>query len=184
MTNILRALIIILYGALSVPKTLAQDKFDEIGVKAGIIASFIAFTSWPHNPSTAKETKFLLCIAGDDPYSEIFKKAPSSGIRGRALVVQALPEEVSGTQLILCHVLVIRLNSKRDITKLLQKVSNLPILTISEFNNDRNHMSMINMARNENQIVFSINRAPSNQVGIEFRSKLLRLARKVIGGEQ
>lgn len=162
----------------------ARDKFNEIGVKAGFIASFIAFTSWPQNSAPQQETQFLLCVVGEDPYSKMFENAPESGIRGRRLVVKKLSKKSSNAELQQCHVLIIRQINKNEMTSLLKRVEKLPILTISELQNIREQNSMINMARQKNQIVFSINRTASDNVGIQFRSKLLRLAIKVSGGEQ
>ena len=183
MINIQKALLIVVCYTLSVSPTFAREILDETSVKASIIASFVAFTSWPINPSNAKETEFLLCIAGDDPYSRIFKQAPKSGFGGRSLVVYPLPKNIRDNDLAGCHVLIIRQNNKENAADLLKIVSDLPILTISEFENYDNQMSMINMARKKGRIIFSINIAPSNRVGIQFRSKLLRLAKKVTGGE-
>lgn len=184
MTSRLKTLILILCCTLCTSQALARDKFNEIGVKAGFIASFIAFTSWPQNSSSQQGTQFLLCIAGEDPYTKIFENAPKSGIRGRRLVVQQLSKKANKNELQQCHVLVVRQSSGKEIASILKQVEELPILTISEFQNKSNHDSMINMARKKNQIVFSINRTPSDNVGIQFRSKLLRLAKKVTGGEQ
>ena len=184
MTSRLKTLILILCSTLCMSQALARDKFNEIGVKAGFIASFIAFTSWPQSSLPQQETKFLLCIAGENPYTRIFENAPKSGIRGRRLAIQQLSKKASKSELQQCHVLILRQSSEKEIARFLKRVEELPILTISEFQNKNNHDSMINMARKKNQIIFSINRTPSDNVGIQFRSKLLRLAKKVTGGEQ
>ena len=169
---------------LYMPQIFAREEFNEINVKAGFIRSFIAFTSWPASASPQQETQFLLCVIGEDPYSKIFETAPKSGIRGRRLVVKQLSKENNNSEFEQCHVLILRQKRKKKPIDFFQRFSELPILTISEFQNDNDHGSMINMARQKNKIVFSINRSPSDKVGIQFRSKLLRLATNVNGGEE
>ena len=108
MKNRQSILVFILCSMLCMSQVFAREKFDEISVKAGFIASFIAFTSWPASASPQQETQFLLCVMGEDPYSKIFERALKSGIRGRQLVVKHLSKEDSNTEFEQCHGLILR----------------------------------------------------------------------------
>ncbi len=178
-----RSLIIACCISLISMQALSQPKFDVKQVKAGFITNFIAFTRWPENQLTPQKKYFLLCAAGKDPYSDIFKQYPNSGIHGRSLEVKYLTRNVLKEDIKSCDVLIILLENPKAISKLLNKVANLPVLTISEINNYQSQKTMINLDNKNNRLVFSVNRQLAKQVGLSFSSGLLRLAYKVSGEE-
>ncbi len=182
MTKIVQSLLIICCITLISSSISAREKYEEIQVKAGFITTFISFTRWPVEPRS-RTSNFVICIAGEDPYSEIFEQFPISGIRGRPLQVKHLSEDLLLPSIRECHVLFVRLTDEPDINQLLDKVTDLPILTISEMKNYDQQHSMINLSNKDKKLVFTINRQLSNHVGIEFSSGMLRLAEKIVGGE-
>jgi len=165
-------------------QTFAQVKFEEVPVKAGFIKTFVTFTRWPKNSFSAENTPLEMCIIGEDPYSKIFNKLKNSKIQGRKLVVKRLAENAGKHLLSNCHILIALLDNRKSLTRVLSSVSELPILTISEQRNYKKQQSMINLISKNDQIVFSVNRDPANEVGIEFSARMLRYASKVIGGGQ
>lgn len=166
----------------------AHKKSDPRTVKASFITNFINFTRWPEETQNIDNSIFSICIIGEDPYSEILKHYPKKGIQGRPLVVTKLDSDLSSIslnnfeQLKQCHVLVVLFKKRSHTESLLSQVSKLPVLTISEIANGHKQKSMINLINKNDRIAFSINRTSAREAGIEFSSKLLRLAENVIGG--
>ena len=179
MTNIIKILVLFCCVISMSAQVSARTKFEERPLKASFIVNFISFTRWPLAPP---KNNFLLCIAGNDPYSKIFDQYPDINIRGKSLEVKRLAGKIESSEIKRCHVLVILYDSDKKIASILDRVSELPILTISEISDYENQQSMINMVKREKQIVFSVNRNLSNKVNIEFSSKMLRLAESVTGG--
>lgn len=166
----------------------SQGDFDPLKIKASFITNFIKFTRWPDNQIKSDNSIYDICIIGRDPYSKILQQYPKQGIQGRPLKVSYLELDISSglpisaERIEQCHVLVVLFDDKEKTKSLLNRVATLPVLTISEITNGHEQVSMINIVNKNNQIAFSINRNSAKQAGIEFSSKLLRLAEQVIGG--
>ncbi len=158
----------------------ADSAMDETALKASFITSFIGYTYWPNESQIEKNQPFEICVIGDDPYTEIFGYFPKEGIRKRSLKSRQLTETNSREAFSNCHILVLRLTTKRKVEALLESIEGLPILTISEFNNYTKQKTMINLSLRNDKMVFTVNRDASSVAGIVLRSKLLKSAHKII----
>jgi hypothetical protein len=158
----------------------ADNAMDETALKASFITSFIGYTFWPNESQIENKEPFEICVIGDDPYTEIFGFFPKEGIRKRPLKSRKISENDSSETYASCHILVIRLATKKKTETLLQSIEGLPILTISEFSNYSKQKTMINLSLRNDKMVFSVNRDASSVAGIVLRSKLLRSAHKII----
>lgn len=157
----------------------SQSSIPEYHVKASLIYNFINFTRWPKHSFSSENTPYTLCVVGEDPYSKIFASVSNRTVHGRRLQVKHLVSPILKDALNPCKILINRLKDNKESNNLLKKLSNLPILTINEMSNSKTPNVMINFVINQGRIGFTINRTLAKTTGIEFSSKMLRLAVKV-----
>jgi len=155
----------------------ATNNISEAKIKAALIVNFISFTRWPNTASLDNAENYKLCIAGDDPYSKIFDGYPDLAVKGKSLQLLHLDESPSLQVLQSCHILIIQFNKDNKIQALLNKSSNMPVLTITESTLNE---AMITFVKNKGKVGFAINRTIAQKLGIDFSSKMLRLATKVV----
>ena len=160
---------------LSQPDQLTSNK-----IKVGLIYNFINFTEWPESAYQSENSPYNICIASEEKYPKIFSALATRSIRGRKLQVSQLYPNASQEKIIECQLIFIRFESKNAQDYLIEKVGNLPILTIAEENNSEAMSAMINFVNDNKNIAFIINRSKASQSTIQFSSKMLRLALKVI----
>ena len=175
--------LILLSGLLLAFSPAKADAVDtEFKVKAGLIFNFVNFTRWPKTAFEHKTADYVICIIGQDPYSAIFGLIGRQTIHGRHLKTLKLADKPTLDTLALCHILFVRLKNKTKRRALLSTIEHLPVLTIGE-TGDKSEKSMINFVNNNNSIAFIINRTAAKRAGIDFSSKMLRLAQSVTGGQ-
>jgi len=161
--------------ALAKPESLTSNK-----IKAVLIYNFINFTQWPDSAYQSETSPYNICIASKDKPPKVFHALDRRTIRGRKLQTSQLLPSATLEKIEQCQLIFIRLESKKAQDKLLEKVLNLPILTISDENNSKEMGAMINFVNDDDNIAFVINRSKANLSTIQFSSKMLRLALKVI----
>lgn len=176
-------LIGLLLGLPAISRAETPDPVYQI--KAGLIFNFVNFTRWPEDLLADESTDFQLCILGEDPYSEIFISNRQHKARGRQINARKIEFSSDKENFKACHILFIRLKEKKKLERVIAALTAKPILTISEFEEEPRPDSMINFSINpDNRISFSIHRGKAKESGIDFSSKMLRLAEKVIGGQK
>jgi len=155
----------------------AANDISEAKIKAALIVNFINFTRWPNTAFLDNPKNYKLCIAGDDPYSKIFDDYPEISVKGKTLQLHHLKESPSLQIVQTCHILIIQFKNDSKIQALLNKSNNKPVLTISE---SKLHEAMIIFVKNKGKVGFAINRTTAQKIGIDFSSKMLRLATSVV----
>ncbi len=157
----------------------AAEMSNEYQAKAVLLYNIINFTRWPDNTFANETSAYSICILGEDPYSDIFAQMSDWKVKGRSLKTRQLQTKVNDQALQSCHILIIRLTKQSDILRFTEKSQSLSILSISEQNNDRPAMAMINFSIVQSRISFSVNRSSANSAQIDFSSQMLRLASQV-----
>ena len=158
----------------------ATNNISEAKIKAALIVNFINFTRWPSTAFLDNPKSYKLCIAGDDPYSKIFDNYPELSVKGKSLQLLHLDESPSHLVVQSCHILILQFKRNNKIQALLKKSNNKPVLTISESTLDE---AMIIFVKNKGKVGFAINRTVAQKLGIDFSSKMLRLATKVVANK-
>ena len=157
----------------------ATEMSNEYQTKAVLLYNIIKFTRWPDNTFANKSSAYSICILGEDPYSDIFAQMSDWKVNGRSLKTRQLQTKVNDQSLQSCHILIIRLTKLSDILRFSEKSQSLSILSVSEQNNDRPSMAMINFSIEQSRISLSVNRSVANSAQIDFSSQMLRLATRV-----
>ncbi|MCU0288470.1 MAG: YfiR family protein [Acidobacteria bacterium] len=150
-------------------------KADEYDVKIAYIKNFFDFIKWPAESLNSNE--FIFGIIGDTPLSEQIKKL-SNQIKfpDKKVSVRIISDLV---QIKECHALIIGNIDAEKLKEILALIGNLPILSISETEGFSEIGVLINLFKIENNVKFEINYSAVKKSGLNFSSKLYKLARLI-----
>ena len=153
---------------------------QEYMIKAGFIYKFIYFVEWPTHKITDSGKFITIGIIGSDPFGDAFKPIEGEAINRRQIVIKYFDKNVSPDYLKHCDLVFISSSFKENSEKILQSIREYPVLTVSEFSGFLEQGGMVNFIMKENRVRFEINRDAAERVGVTFRSKLLRVAERVV----
>ena len=168
-----------IYFVLSGPGA-ATLAYEQGKIKALYLYNFLLFVDWPE--AVADERKIIrVAVAGDDPLFESLRRVSGKPVKGRKLVVEQFDtvEDLDTP----CHALFVGL-SKRDIAlRVLEKVRDQPVLTISDMKGFTSMGGMVyfkHLGQLEgtagNLKRFEINLRAVERAGLKIRARLLRIS--------
>jgi hypothetical protein len=189
--------------AVSLPTRVRADAASEreYQLKAAFLYNFIMFIDSPRfalDDAEAKESgtknPILIGIIGKDPFGEAFEPLKDKTVRDRRVVVKRFkglqlpvdtdrPEEQVFPDLEAvrqCHVLFVCGSERAHLRKVLKPIEEHDVLTVSDVPGFLEAGGMIAFVIEENKVRFEINAAAVEQAKLEIRSKLLRLAKRII----
>ena len=152
----------------------------EYQIKAGFIYKFLLFAEWPEAASGAPETTITIGILGDDPFGNAFRPIEGQTVDGKTLAIKRFEKGTPCEMLRRCRLLFISPSLKDDIEEILASLKDHPVLTVSEVRLFVDSGGMINLTTKKDRVRFEINKAAAEHVGIKFRSRLLRVASRVV----
>lgn len=163
-----------LYG--QVKKNGQPKQMEEFPLKVLIISRFLDFIKWPPGAGTnGGAGEFVVGIIGDTPMSG-YKKLFYEKIRlpGKTLVVKDVTtiEEIEG-----CEVLIIGNSESDRLEKILAVTETKPILSIGDTEGFGKKGVLINLYTSDRKVKFEINLPSVKKSGLNFSSKLYKLAR-------
>jgi hypothetical protein len=158
--------------ALVMPCSLAAEPVPEYMMKAALLYNFALFTEWPGRI----EGNFNLCILGADPFGPSLDTIDGKPIRGARLTLLRITSPASARQ---CQVLFLSDAEHINASKLLEDLSDTPILTISDDSRLIEAGVMIGLIMENRRLNFNINTVAARHAHITISSKLLRLAKTV-----
>lgn len=177
----MKKFISILFICLVAVNYLVSSQVSEFNLKGAFLYHFLFFVEWP-NELFAGSNSINVGILGTPTYADILKKIKKDEtVDGKEIRVEVFKKDVTVDSLKRCHLLFIDSSFGVNIDNLLQTLDNYPILTVSDIQNFGEMGGMIALLLNKESMKFEINRAAAERVGIKFRSKLLRLAVRIIG---
>jgi len=173
--------ILIFLICLAVVNNLFSSQVSEFNLKGAFLYHFLFFVEWPDELFTGSNS-INIGILGAPTYADILKKIKKDEkIDGKEIMVNIFQKDVSIDSMKKCHLLFIDSSFGVNIGNLLRSISNYPVLTVSDARNFGEMGGMIALLLNKESMKFEINRAAAERVGIKFRSRLLRLAVRIIG---
>lgn len=162
--------------AICIPHSFQNVAYQDYVIKAGYIYKFLSFVDWPDNAFSDNNTPFTITILGEDPFEHIFDSIKDKTIKNRKINIQRLKTFTHIDQLKNSHILFISPSLEKEVKKLLNKIQSLPILTVSDMNNFNKEGGIIHFIDQKDKIKIQINKTIANKTGIQFRSRLLRIA--------
>ena len=157
--------------------TLAHDQAE---VKALYLYNFLLFVDWPEG--AADERKILrVAVTGDDPLFEFLRRMRGKPLKGRKLVIERFDavEDLRTP----CHALFISPSKRSIAPRILEKVREQLVLTMSDMKGFTNMGGMVyfkHMGHLKDPAGrlkrFEINLTAVEHAGLKIRSRLLRLS--------
>lgn len=150
------------------------QQFSENEVKAAFLCNFSKFVEWPSNSFPSSISPIIIGVLNDSVVAKVTEKLASNmNIGGRKLQIIQYNSIEQATH---CHILYISPSEKDQLPEILKKVSEFPVLTVSETIGFCQLKGMINFSKSKNKFGFEINVNSTKRAGIKISSKLLGLA--------
>jgi hypothetical protein len=182
-TRFFVTMLLVLCGAMPTHEALAQagNQRDEYRVKAAFLYKIGGFIEWPGNAfPDAGSAIFIGVIGADVLATELEQLVAGRTIAGRPVSVRKLrgTRAESGSTL---HVLFIGRSEARRVGDILDIFSGPGVLTVTESEDALGLGSMINFVVIDDKVRFDVAVPPADAANVKISSRLLVVARKVVG---
>ena len=159
----------------------APDKAEEYRVKAAFLFHFAQLVEWPPEALGNVDAPMTICTTRDDPFHGALEAATQGKTIGpRPLQIR---HAASNSELKGCQIIFIPGEDKQS-QALLTSLKDEPVLTVGESDGFLDHGGMIDLAIEDNRVRFSINLQAAQRARLNFSSRLLILASRVIGNRK
>ena len=176
---ILAAIAALALACVAAGQTPATAEYD---VKAAFLFHFAQFVEWPDEAFKDANSPLTYCTIGDDP----FRGSLDTILGGKTLGTRSFrvrhfkqPQEIQG-----CQVLFLGMEEKKPFPEILAKAKAHSVLTVGESEHFAQEGGMIGFVLTENKIRFEINLEAAQKAKLKISSRLLALAKNVIGGQR
>jgi hypothetical protein len=208
--NILAAVIMLTMADFCNLSQAAQTKGKPAGIqarekdiKAAFLYNFAQFTDWPKT-KFADSNEIIIGLLGGHQFGDAFDSVKDKSVRDKRLIIRDLgrfrqsfaqsreglqTEDDTGgmqfanyiEQLRKCHLLFICEAERDNFKAILDAVKGYGVLTVGETDDFLEFGGIITFIPGTEKPVFEVNHTVCESEGLKISSKVLRLARKVIG---
>jgi len=162
---------------------------QEYRIKAAFLYNFINFVDWPEEKVTDTNS-INICVIGRDPFGKAFEPLKNKQAKGKKVLIKRFvsfkESEKSGNQIEAirkCHLLFVCNSEKEQLRKIINIVKDHSVLLVGDMNDFLESGGIVNFVIEDKRTRFEINNNAAKQAKLNIRSKLLRLAKKVIEEE-
>jgi hypothetical protein len=159
---------------------LGQVQPNEYEVKAAFIFHFAQMVEWPSNALGANAQPLVICTLDDDSYSAALTTVAEGKLIGSHPVQTRLLHTIADVPG--CHVLVVGGKDKKRVAAILAGTKDAPLLTVGDSEDFAPAGGIIGLLLQDNKIRFDVNLIAARRANLKISSRLLVLARSVIGG--
>lgn len=171
--SLARALGCCALAAAVVSEPAVAQRAAEHEVKAAYLANFAKFVVWPAAAHSRGEM-FVICVVGADPFGPALDNlVRGTRVDGREVVVRRLASADTNEG---CWILFISGSEERRVGEVLEAVSGVDVLTVSDMPQFLGRGGMIQLVTRAGRVRFEINLPPAEAAGLRVRSELLRVA--------
>jgi YfiR/HmsC-like len=152
---------------------------EEYHVKAAFLFHFAQLVDWPAQVPGDENNPLTVCTIGKDPFDgDLEATLQGKSVGARPLRIRHLkqPQEVQG-----CQVLFVGGSERKEVLPLLAVLKDEAVLTVGESNDFVKQGGMIGLYMDDNKLRFDINVDAASRVKLKISSRLLLLAKSVIG---
>jgi hypothetical protein len=183
---ILIILALALFSAADTAKADSENS-QEYQVKAAFLYNFINFVDWPKEKVTDSNNLIIIGIIGRDPFGQAFAPLKNKQTKGKKVLINrfiSLEEsKLSSDQaeaVRKCYLLFVCRSEKEQLKEIINLVQGHSVLIVGDMNGFLESGGMINFMIEDKRVCFEICNTAAKQTKLNFRSKLLRLAKRVI----
>jgi hypothetical protein len=153
----------------------------EYALKAAFLYNFAQFVEWPAEAFPEADSAFVIGVLGEDPFGSVLNDTVSGeAVRGHRFKVERYRRVEDA---LACHILFISQSEERRLERILGALKDRPILTVGDFEGFALRGGMIRFITEGNKIRLRINPAPAKEAKLTISSKLLRVAKEVVGAD-
>jgi uncharacterized protein DUF4154 len=155
---------------------------SEYQVKAAFLYHFSQFVDWPEGTFKAADSPVRYCTIGEDPFHGALDASLSEktiGARPLQVIHFKQAQDFRG-----CQILFIGAGEKKLVGTVLASLRGTPVLTVGESQDFVQDGGMIGFLLEENKIRFEVNLDAAEHAKLKLSSRLLALAKRVIGGQR
>jgi hypothetical protein len=171
---------VLLFGVAS--PAAAQSRADEYRLKAAFLFHFAQLVDWPPAAFRSDSDPLTLCTVGEDPFhGDLDAAVEGKSIGARPLRVRHFkqPQDIQG-----CQLLFVANHESANVSTLLAGLKDSPVLTVGEADSFVKQGGMIGFFIENDSIRFDINLQSAEHAKLRISSRLLLLARTVIGNQK
>jgi len=188
-------------GLLALQARAESASLPEDTIKAAFLYNFINFVDWPQAKIADSNQPITIGVIGSRDFLKFLEPIKQKKNKGRKIAVRYLSgyEKLKKSPkaddpqwskkietLKTCHVLFLYAYDFKPIEssdRIIKALKGSPVLTVSETGGFLESGGMINFLREGKKARFEINNRAARQATLKIRSKLLRLAKRVIDEE-
>lgn len=149
----------------------------EYQVKAAYLVNFMRYVDWPV-ARVGPATPMRMCLLGRDPFGAALAALEGQQVNGRELRVR----QIDGVDAVgECHLLFIADSEERRVGLILRALAGKSVLSVSDIDGFVEVGGAIGLLVSEGRVRFDINASTLGRDGLRASSRLLRLARNVLG---
>ena len=169
--------------------TAESETSREYQIKAAFLFNFFKFVDWPEEKTVDSNEPFTIGVIGTDPFGKSLEPIKEKEVKGRKVVIKQiknLKEKESSKNkdaieaLRKCHLLFICSSEKENLLTIIEALKDASVLTVGETSGFLESGGIINFVMEDKKVRFEINNFAAKQANLKIRSKLLRLARRII----
>ncbi len=184
------ALFVVPIAAEALPESVQSREYQ---IKAAFLYNFIRFVDWPEEKTADSNEPIIIGIIGKNPFGNAFEPIKGKKVKDGKIVVKwfksfeelkksgkkgkpSLNREIEALRE--CHLLFICSSEKKK--EIIEALKDSYVLTVGETADFLEVGGIINFIVEEKKIRFEINVTAAGKAGLKVRSKLLRLAKRVV----
>lgn len=145
----------------------------EYNLKAGYLARFARYTTWPTNAFADSNAPVVIGVLGADPFGDVLDKTVKAEKGGRPLVVRRVDNVTDAAR---CHVIFISQAESSKEARWLAALKDKAILTVGESAQTIERGGILRFTTEEKRIRFEASLVASQQAGLKLDSDLLKAA--------
>ena len=173
----LRSCSVLVMLALFAPSLLARQPAPEYDVKAAFVLNFARYVEWP---PVRRTPPLRMCVLQTNPFGDRLESVVGGEHwQGGEIEVRLVPDMRRAAAE--CHLLYVPESASERFTSGMSAIAGVPMLTVGEHPKFLEQGGMIRLFLEESRVRFSINQRAADAAGLQVSSRLLRLARDVVG---
>ena len=198
--------VLMLLAAVVTSSALAADSDQnrERKIKAAFLYNFIKFVEWPKEKMPDNDEPVVIGVVGMADSTKAFTAIAKKEVKGKKIIVKQFMDLCDSTKksnesksrekwnrdmksLKKCHIVFVskcKSLSKNDTAVLIDALKGTPVLTVGERPDFLKSGGIVNFLMQEKKIRFEVNLDSAKQNKVIIRSKLLKLAKRVIKEEK
>jgi hypothetical protein len=150
------------------------EEFEEYNLKAIFLYNLTRFTTWPKSVFESSDSKFNICIFGNDPFNDSLKTTVDNESIGEHDVIIKHISTLNDIRI--CQTLFLVQEEAYRQLDIISEANKYKILTVGDNDDFIKNGGMIEFFVAENKVRFSISPQAINENGLNINARVLAIA--------